>query len=513
MADTRIVVMFPGQGAFHGTFLKQAAEQYGEVAALLSTVDEVAVEVFGRRLTDAALGEPAAGGRELPVTDFWVSQLAVYACDLAAHAVLRSRGLRPDLLLGHSLGEIPALVAGGALDVRDGAWVTAQRVLALEALGAVDGGMVALGVDARRAAAVAELTDEHRLVVAVRNHADQTVLSGPDAALRTAEDIAKALRATSVRLPAAYPFHSPALQSAVADFAHRIRGVRTGALHTPVYSPIEGRRYTAEDDLMALIAQHLVRPVAFGDALRALDAEGFGAYVESGGLDTLARLVRRVLPAAQALPTFAEGPDGSRALEATLAELAAAGALPEPAAVLPSGLAALLPVGDPAGVERFWSARGEAIVRELQRQYAEFVSQAGGGVAAAAVAVTAPVAASVAVDAAAPVAAADPVLPADPVPAAAAATEPVCDRESLIAELGGMFATAMDYPVEVFGPDVLLEAELGIDSIKQVELLTRIADRYQVPEQATSFNQELDTLGKIADLVLAQSLQVAEVAR
>src|SRR5689334_7675003 len=121
MAEGKVVLLFPGQGAFDGELLRAAHRDHPEVAQVFTAVDAVAVELFGRPLSPVVLGPRPVDIADLLRDDPWVSQLAIYAVDVAAHLVLTAQGLQPDVLMGHSLGEIAALVAAGAYSVEDGA--------------------------------------------------------------------------------------------------------------------------------------------------------------------------------------------------------------------------------------------------------------------------------------------------------------------------------------------------------------------------------------------------------
>jgi [acyl-carrier-protein] S-malonyltransferase len=108
----------------------------------------------------------------------------------------------------------------------------------------------------------------------------------------------------------------------------------------------------------------------------------------------------------------------------------------------------------------------------------------------------------------APVAAV-PSQPAAPAPVPVATPQPVAalpavggpaSRDELFAELAAMYAGALEYPAEVFTEDVALEADLGIDSVKQSELMARAADHYGVPERSEDFRLgDHDTMGKLVD--------------
>jgi acyl carrier protein len=78
-------------------------------------------------------------------------------------------------------------------------------------------------------------------------------------------------------------------------------------------------------------------------------------------------------------------------------------------------------------------------------------------------------------------------------------------REELFAEIVKLYATALEYPDEVFTEDVALEAELGVDSVKQAELIGRLAEQYNMPPRPEDFRLgDYDTLGKVTDFVYSQ---------
>ncbi|MEO6081962.1 MAG: acyl carrier protein, partial [Umezawaea sp.] len=96
-------------------------------------------------------------------------------------------------------------------------------------------------------------------------------------------------------------------------------------------------------------------------------------------------------------------------------------------------------------------------------------------------------------------------LPAEP-PVVKRATAPAAqvDRENLLVEVRSVYAAALEYPEEVFADDVLLEAELGVDSVKQIELMTRVASHYGISEQARGVRlADCDTMGKVVDFLHA----------
>jgi acyl carrier protein len=85
-----------------------------------------------------------------------------------------------------------------------------------------------------------------------------------------------------------------------------------------------------------------------------------------------------------------------------------------------------------------------------------------------------------------------------------AARTATIDRDDLFAKIVSVYAAALEYPEEVFTPDVALEADLGVDSVKQTELLARLADEFRLPDRPTDFVvAQYDTLRKVTDFVFA----------
>jgi acyl transferase domain-containing protein len=238
MPKSKVAVMFPGQGAFDGAALASAKQRYPHVAQTFKEIDEVSADRYGRRLTDVIFDSGSVDIRRLLDDDPWVAQLAIFGSDVSAYRVLADHGLQPAVLLGHSLGEIAALVAARAFTVEDGARIVAERVQVIQDLELTTGGMVALSIDSEKAAKIIELVADPLMAVATENHDGQTVISGPRGSLERVLAVAGPLHFGAVELNAPFPFHTPILRPAVPVFAERIRNVTQHPMVLPVFSPI-----------------------------------------------------------------------------------------------------------------------------------------------------------------------------------------------------------------------------------------------------------------------------------
>ncbi|MFM9607519.1 acyltransferase domain-containing protein [Streptomyces niveiscabiei] len=431
---SKCVVLFPGQGAYVPGALCALAESEPVVGEVLAAVDRAAVgvgrEPVSRLLLDP--GAPALG--ELVDRAPQDLHLAIFASEMALFRLLTERlGVRPDVLLGHSFGELVALVAAGAHDLEQGVALVAARDEAFAACPPRAGGMVALEVSAGRAGHLLAALAEGEVCVAADNGPRQCVVSGPEEALRRVRKAAEAvgIPATELRVP--YPFHSHGLAGVAHEFAVRAGELAPRPLRHRLYSAILGR-YFADDAHSTLAAGHLVRPTRFADAVRALHAEGAEVFVECGAKGVLSDLVTGIAPGVRAVAPLRRRV-GAREFVAALGELVAEGAAS--GGTVPTETATTGPVPDAA-------APGGAV----------------SGKAALRPSTASPVSDS----------RSHPGAPDDP------ASLP--GHTELVGVLRDLYARALGYPPDVLTPGADLEADLGIDSIKQVELFSRALERY-----------------------------------
>ncbi|WP_428957330.1 acyltransferase domain-containing protein [Streptomyces sp. cg35] len=223
------------------------------------------------------------------------SLAAAFAVAVASDRLLGSP--KPgDVLVGHSGGEIAALVAAGVFDLATGVRVVCSRAQALRENAAESGGMRAFDVGLRRAQAMIDTLGDPMVAVAAVNAPRSTVVSGPLASLERLADAASALDIHSARVNAPYPFHSPLLREAAAQFASKIEGIPVGRPSALLYSPTESRFYQDGDDYVSLLSTHLFRPVRFMDAIRELYASGYDEFTECSPEAMLSHLAERTIP-------------------------------------------------------------------------------------------------------------------------------------------------------------------------------------------------------------------------
>jgi [acyl-carrier-protein] S-malonyltransferase len=283
-----IAGLFPGQGS-----------QTGDLRGLAhGVVPELVAEC------EALIGEnPFARVGES--TRF--AQPAIYCASIAGW-LQRPDYVQPAALAGHSLGELSALVAAGALDPTAGLRLAVRRgALMADACDGQDQSMLAvLGASEEQAA---RLADEHGLVIANDNAPGQAVLAGPAEQLRAASKQARAERIRAIMLDVAGAFHSPAMAGAVAPFRAELDEVEFREPAVPVISGSTAKPFR---DVRAELARAIVTPVRWRETMLVLAQMGANTFVDFGPGEVLAKLVARNLSDAGVLDlASAEEIDGA----------------------------------------------------------------------------------------------------------------------------------------------------------------------------------------------------------
>ena len=278
-------LLFPGQGSQTDDMREQVARACPRL--LEQVMDELGDDPFERVEEGTAFAQPA-----------------LYCASLAGWTAAGRPGA--DFMAGHSLGELAALVAAGSLSESDGLWlaVTRGRVMQEAAESGPTGGMLAALGEGEQALAVAKRL---RLTVANDNAPGQLVLSGPADALDAARAELKAAGLRTIPLRVQGAFHSPAMELAVPAFRAALAEVEVIPPRVPVLSSTTARPF---DDIRRRLAEALVRPVRWRQALIALHEAGVRRFVETGPGSVLTGLVRRTLDAVDA--TTAPVPEAGR---------------------------------------------------------------------------------------------------------------------------------------------------------------------------------------------------------
>lgn len=477
MNESSIVCLFSGQGSYYQGVLETLQEDSPRVREIFDMIDEEASRIMECRVTPVLFSTPSPSLESIRTEAPDIMPLIVYGISVVVCEELKQRGVSPDILCGHSLGEHGALVCGGAFSIRQGAELLSHRQMVLKQHLAGDTGeMAAFGIGTGRARDLVRIVGEDHCSVAVENHTSQTVISGTSEAIDSLVQIAKILNILVKRLHSAYAYHCPAvMQPVIKDYAARIRHIHSKPLQIPVFSPILGRYYSDQDMLTECLAEQLVQPVRFSEAIQHFYTNGARIFIECGALKTLSVLVKNILrdPMATAIPCLDPAINGNSFTYA-LQLLGTAGVLSRENE---RGLReSLLPEVSPEAFDQFWRQHGPKFIATVRNA---FYGNTRSPVPMPRLRQTEK---------------REDILPGK--------DQPGPSRDTIYTELVSMYARALEYPEEVFEEDIDLEGELGVDSVKQMELFSRIQEQYSLPPLPEDFRlQDCNTMGKVTNLV------------
>jgi [acyl-carrier-protein] S-malonyltransferase len=233
-------------------------------------------------------------GPESELVQTEVQQPALVATSLAVLAAIKARGIKPDFVVGHSVGEFAALASAGAIKVEEAVALVRERGLAMaEAARKHPGSMAAiLGLDDE----VVERICRRILNVWPANYncPGQIVVSGEDPAVEEACDAAEqegARRAVKLRVSGA--FHSPLVARAADRLRPALERVKFTEPTAPFMSTVTARIEDAKR-MRPLLVEQLTAPVRFTQAAQELMREGAHTFVEIGPGNVLSGLIRRI---------------------------------------------------------------------------------------------------------------------------------------------------------------------------------------------------------------------------
>jgi [acyl-carrier-protein] S-malonyltransferase len=234
------------------------------------------------------------------------TQPAILTASMAALAGLEERGIKPDFVAGHSLGEYSALVCAGALGFTDAVRVVRRRgEFMQEAVPAGAGAMAAvIGLEVGDVEAVCrEASDAGVVEIANLNAPGQIVVSGEWAAVERVTAIAKTRGAKRVvPLPVSAPFHCRLMRPAAERLREVLATVRFRDLRVPCVTNVDAALVRTGAEVAEALVRQVAAPIRWVAGVERLLREGVDTFVEVGPGKVLTGLIRRIAPTARTLP-------------------------------------------------------------------------------------------------------------------------------------------------------------------------------------------------------------------
>ena len=285
----KVAFVFPGQASQYPGMGKELADKYPVARAVFDEADEV---------LGFPLAEMCCTGSDEELKQTANTQPAIVACSVAIYRVVAERGLMPDFVAGHSLGEYSALVAAGSLKFADAIRLVRKRGQLMQdavpvgegAMAAIMGLSPAVVADACKRAAENEVCSAANL-----NSHEQTVISGHAGAVKRAVEIASQLGAKrTVMLAVSAPFHSALMMPAQEKLAIELKKVPFANLRVPLVTNVDADTETSGDEARDALIRQVSSPVRWEESVRLLIDEGVNTFVEVGPGRVLSGLLRQI---------------------------------------------------------------------------------------------------------------------------------------------------------------------------------------------------------------------------
>ncbi|MGM9705806.1 MAG: ACP S-malonyltransferase [Prevotella sp.] len=281
--------VFPGQGA---QFVGMGKDLYDNNVKAKELFDK-ANEILGYRITDIMFE-----GTDEELKQTKVTQPAVFLHSVIS-ALCTNEDVTPDMVAGHSLGELSALVVAGALSFEDGLKLVYARAMAMQkACEAVPGTMAAvIGLPDETIETICSecSSDDNIVIPANYNCPGQLVISGSKVAIEQACEKLKAAGAKrALPLKVGGAFHSPLMQPAKEELQKAIENTTFSTPKCPVYQNVDGKPHTDAAEIKLNLIAQLTSSVRWTSSVQNMIADGADDFTECGPGKTLQGMIGRI---------------------------------------------------------------------------------------------------------------------------------------------------------------------------------------------------------------------------
>jgi len=310
----KVAFVFPGQASQYSGMGKELAEKYPVARAVFEEADKA---------LGFSVSKLCFEGTEDDLKLTANTQPAILTVSVAAARVLAEKGITPDFVAGHSLGEYSALVAAGSLKFAEAVKSVRKRGTYMQeavpagqgAMAAIMGLSPAVVLDACKRAAEGQICSPANL-----NSPEQTVISGHAGAVKRAVEIASQLGAKrSMVLPVSAPFHSALMMPAQEKLEKDLSAVEFAELQVPLVTNVDADSIRQGEEARSALIRQVTMPVRWEESMRMLLDEGVNTFVEVGPGRVLTGLMRQIERSVATLNV-----EDEKSLQATREKIAAA---------------------------------------------------------------------------------------------------------------------------------------------------------------------------------------------
>ncbi|NPV74744.1 MAG: SDR family oxidoreductase [Anaerolineae bacterium] len=295
----KLAFLFPGQGSQYVNMLRDLREVEPAVAETFREADEVMTPILGRPLTSYIYDEGDEESQkkaEAELRNTTITQPAVLTTNVALLRVMEKFGFKPDLVIGHSLGEYAALVAAGVLTFPEALQVVSARGREMAKVSVADNGcMAAVSAPLEQVEEIIRQVNGY-VVIANINSPLQCVIGGETPAVDAAIVAFQAAGLQATKIPVSHAFHTRIVAPASEPLRQVIAKMDVRPPRLPVVANVTGKIYpNTKEEILDILAQQVASPVQFIKGVRTLYEQGARVFVEVGPKRVLNAIVTDIL--------------------------------------------------------------------------------------------------------------------------------------------------------------------------------------------------------------------------
>jgi acyl transferase domain-containing protein/NAD(P)-dependent dehydrogenase (short-subunit alcohol dehydrogenase family)/acyl carrier protein len=285
----KVAFLYTGQGSQYVNMLRGLREKEAVVAETFNEADRIMEPLLGKPLTDFIYVDPNDPTKVAEAEDGLrqtaITQPAVISINIAQTRLLATYGIRPDMTMGHSVGEYGALVAAGAMPFEDALEAVSARGREMTRVSMKDNGkMAAVFAPIAEVERILKSVDGY-VVIANVNSNSQSVIGGGSEAIDQAVQVFTQAGFNVVELPVSHAFHTSIVAPASAPLKQMLSRLHLQTPQMPIVANINGDFYPSgvtKDIITDMLAQQVAAPVQFVKGLRTLYDAGARVFVEVG---------------------------------------------------------------------------------------------------------------------------------------------------------------------------------------------------------------------------------------
>ena len=319
----RIAWLFSGQGSQHPAMGRHLFGSEPVFRDIVNQCDEIAKPLLGASLRELLI----ASTSQQEVSSTAITQPIVFTMDYALAKLWQSWGVKPDFMLGHSVGEYVAACLAGVFSLEDALKIVIKRGALMGSL-PTGGGMTAVLLEADKVSEQIN-TLGLPLEISALNGPTSTVVSGELNTLEKLHARLDKLNLTYAPLQVSHAFHSKLMAPVLDEFKQYLSGFRINPPSIPLISNVTGKLYQGDENKPDYWVNHIRQPVQFHKGIQCLTTAGTGVFLEIGAQAHLTGLTRRIANAEtlilSSLPKYTPDAHEAQHLATTLAGLYANG--------------------------------------------------------------------------------------------------------------------------------------------------------------------------------------------